>query len=280
MNSKPTGIGGIHITLLIATDLHQSRLHYQKLAQAVAQYRPDVVALVGDVLDALQFSTKTQFTTKECAQQLAALSVEHLIFIRGNHEDFTWPEFVAAWPHERRPLLALYGTACAIGPLVIVGFPCMVGSEFHWCAHLPTVGNQVELHPLKSRRPLPSDFAAWLPALMRKTGPVGRALWLMHESPVGLPLAKPQVFNAAWADAVERFGPLIVASGHDHDTPLENNTWHAKLGQTVCVNAGQRALEFHYTIMDFEFAGAEPSLPMRIRVRAIPWSEELMIQPH
>lgn len=96
----------MRVRVLTATDLHQSQLHFKKLAQAVSEYRPDVVALVGDVLDALQFSSKTQFTTKECAQQLAALPVEHLIFVRRNHEDFTWPEFVAAWPHEHRPFVA------------------------------------------------------------------------------------------------------------------------------------------------------------------------------
>ena len=253
MNSTKTGTDVVRIRLLTAADLHQSKLHYRSLALAVAEHRPHAVVLVGDVLHALGHSSQYQFTTVECAEQLAALPVEHLVFVRGNHEDFTWPEFVAVWPHERRPLTALYGTACAIGPLIIVGFPCLVGSEFHWCAHLPAVGNQAELHPLKSRRPLPSDFATWLPVLMRKTGPAGRALWLMHESPVGLPLAKPEVFSPAWADAVERFGPLLVACGHDHDTPVENGMWHANLGQTVCVNAGQSESDFHYTLMDFDF---------------------------
>jgi hypothetical protein len=52
------------------------------------------------------------------------ISVKDIVFVRGNHEDSNWIEFVAAWPHGRRPLHALYASAYTVGPLVMVGFPC------------------------------------------------------------------------------------------------------------------------------------------------------------
>ena len=62
--------------------------------------------------------------------------------------------------------------------------------------------------------------------------------------------------------------------------PLQNHTWHAKLGDTVCVNAGQAASDLHYCLLDFEFAQERPGLPARITVRAFPWGQQLEVVPH
>jgi hypothetical protein len=149
----------------------------------------------------------------DCAEILADLSVDHVVFVRGNHEDVNWTEFVASWPNEQRPLIGLYGSACVIGPLVMVGFPCMTGSESRWCSHLPANSDRMELILSKSREPLPVETDAWLPQLLRKTGPAGRTLWLMHESPMGLPITNPSIQNPIWTSAVERFSPSLVING-------------------------------------------------------------------
>lgn len=177
------------IRVLTVTDLHQRRVLYEQLEQAVREHRPDAVLLVGDMLEALEFATEGQLEIGECAQRLAGLPVAHVAFARGNHEHDNWTQFVAAWPHEQRPLLGLHGSSYAIGPLVVVGFPCHVGSEFTWCSHLSPGGNQMELAPAQPRESLPSDPAEWLPALLRQLGPAGLTLGLMHEPPMGRPLA-------------------------------------------------------------------------------------------
>ncbi|MEN9576706.1 MAG: hypothetical protein RL514_4561 [Verrucomicrobiota bacterium] len=114
------------LRILTVTDLHQSRALGEALLRAVQTHLPDVVAVVGDTLD---FSGRrgSQFITPECAEFLAALPVRELIFCRGNHDGEDWPIFVEAWPHERRPLILLHGTAHLVGPLVMVGFPCDTG---------------------------------------------------------------------------------------------------------------------------------------------------------
>ena len=273
MNSKNI----FHVRVLTAADLHQIPFLYYSLDVAVEKHRPDLVAIVGDALDAMNYSAHRQFTTAECASHLALLSVPRLIFVRGNHEDDKWSEFVAAWPHKKRELVGIYGSAFKAGPLVVIGFPCMTGSEFSWCAHLQATSNKMELSPPRSREPLPSDSDAWLPALMRRVGPAGRTLWLMHESPIGLPLAHPNSVNPDYTTAVERFSPRFVLCGHDHTAPLKNNIWNARLGNSLCANAGQSISVFHYTVIDFEFPKSSPCLPSKITVRAFPWGKEVVV---
>src|ERR1039457_1676820 len=154
----------MRIRLLTAADLHQSRLHYRSLELATKELKPDVVAVVGD---ALHFGDigKYQFATAECARMLADLPVRHLIFVRGNHEGSNWTGFVRAWPFETRPLTVLYGTSCAIGPLVIVGFPCMSGPAEYWREHFR------KDHPWKSRFTRARAVKERVPVPMRQDSP-------------------------------------------------------------------------------------------------------------
>ena len=69
---------------------------YQELARVVELQRPDVVALVGDLLDAT-LSRWLQLTSEECGEFLSQLSCQDTIFVRGNHEDCAWWEFAATW---------------------------------------------------------------------------------------------------------------------------------------------------------------------------------------
>jgi len=254
----------VNIRVLCATDLHQSPLHYEALRQAVAEHKPAVVALVGDFLHALNVADGELLPVAECAQLVAGLPAEHVLFVRGNHEDQNWVAFASAWPHPKRKLFALYGSAYTAGPLTMIGFPCLTGSEFHWC-------NQMGVPEL------PGDTETWLPEVLAKTGPAGRTLWLMHECPMALPISRPDTFNPAWTDAVEKYSPLLTISGHDHDTPRGNNTWHDRYGDTLCVNAGQAKRTFHYVLVDFEFPAATSSLPTRVKIRAFPWNKEISV---
>ena len=264
------------IRLLTVSDIHQSQTLYRQLSAAVTLHQPDVVACVGDVLDAIEFSPARQFTPAECACHLANLSAKHVVFVRGNHEDSNWTEFIAAWPHCRRPLCALYGSAISVGPLVIIGFPCFTGSEFTWCAHLEAGKSEMSLSPQNPSEELPVELDCWLPDLMRRAGTAGRTLWLTHEPPVGRPLGNARTCNAIWTAAVERFSPRLIISGHDHESPIKNGAWNYRLGSTLCVNVGQQAGTLHYTLAEFEFRSVT-SLPAVIRVQAFPKKEEVTV---
>jgi len=255
------------VKVLTAADLHRSKRLYAELAAAVATHKPDVVALVGDFLDAFE-STAERLSTSEAAVLLGSLPCPDIVFVRGNHEDVDWWSFADAWAETRRKLNALHGEVFASGPLAMVGFPCALGDE---TAYVGT------------REPLPDPPDRWLSKLVRRYGPVMRTLWLMHEPPAGTPLTErqgPVSGNPAWNEALARFSPLLTISGHDHDSPIQAQRWHARIGQSACVNLGQTVDgPLHYGILEAEFVQAAPCLPSRMRFTAFPWNQSLDVVP-
>ena len=123
----------IEIKLLTIADLHQSKKLYDQLETAVAWHKPDVVAVVGDCLD-LDDAGGRELSRADCARRLTALSCREIVFVRGNHESEGWLTFANAWRSSRRMrvLNALQAEVFTFGPLVIVGFPCKIGDEFHY----------------------------------------------------------------------------------------------------------------------------------------------------
>lgn len=258
------------VKVLVVSDLHQSRVLIEQLATAVEAHRPDVLAINGDCLDFMG-RQGSQLSVHETAEIMAKLPVDQIVFTRGNHEQEDWQEFVYAWPHEQRPLVALHGTACTHGPLVIAGFPCGLGWDEPFREMLPKNGNTLTLDFKESgRKSLPENANTWLSKLLEQTGPAGRTLWLMHEPPVEAPIAHSICCNPLWTPLVERYQPLLTVSGHDHETPIRNSTWHTNLGRTICVNVGQGANQLRFVLIEFEFIKEQPGLPDALRITALP----------
>jgi Icc-related predicted phosphoesterase len=266
------------IRVLTVTDLHQSRLLSEQLLTAVKTHEPAIIAFVGDFLNALDpAASKEQFGAEEFAEYLAKFPGK-CVFIRGNHEEQNWTNFVYAWPHEKAPLIALHGTAFQAGPLVLVGFPCALGWQEPWCESMPKAGNELSLDPVKSGiKRIPADSDKWLPKVMRELGPSGRHLWLVHEPPLQHAIAGPMTWNPQWKKAVERFSPLVVVSGHDHEAPIKNAKWNTKIGDSLCVNVGQKNTELQYCVLDFDFCDESARFPSKIKVSAHPWKADKFI---
>src|SRR5437879_8471627 len=159
------------ITVLTVADLHRSRKLYAQLREAVTRHKPDILALVGDFLDATG-DHKDKLSTEECAQALSRMPCPETVFVRGNHEDSAWFSFADTWQRSGKELHMLDGQAFTYGPLVIVGFPCLMG-------HGDGLFDSV-----------PADPNRWLPKLIRPFGPAARSLWLMHEPPHGTELSQ------------------------------------------------------------------------------------------
>jgi|GEM_PF-607810 len=277
MNScRPTTSTSVKI--LTVSDLHRVRRHYENLLRAVDLHRPSVVALVGDFLDA-GGENPDQLTTEECAKSLSRLPPAKLICVRGNHEAGNWWGFVRAWPQEERRLTALYGDAFVHGPLVVVGFPSLLGDDSAYVVSLALLGNKEG--SLVIREPLPAETGSWLPALMRRHGIAARTLWLLHEPPRGTPLSKsegPLAGHWQWVEAIERFSPWLTVSGHYHATPIRSNGWHCRIGRTVCVNVGQSdSGKLHYCLIEATFAKSSACLPAVMKVTAFPWNETIWL---
>ena len=123
-------------------------------------HAPDVVAIVGDFLDN-SLTTEGQLFVGRAAEVLSHLDCANVVFIRGNHEDEALWEFHASYCREGREFRLIDGQAIEIGPLVIIGFPCLIGGAEGFLTDVP------------------ADLDRWLPQLMRRYGPAARTLWLM-----------------------------------------------------------------------------------------------------
>ena len=255
----------IKTTLLTVTDLHRSSRLLQALGEAVAQHKPDVVALVGDFLHAFD-DNEGRMTVGDCAGLLSKLPCAEIVFVRGNHEEEAWWPFAEAWRQCGRRLNALHGEVFSRGPLTIVGFPCQMGDETAF---------------IGSREPFAFDPDEWLPEVILPAGRAARTLWLMHEPPTGTPLSRRGSAvegNPEWVQAIKRFAPWLVICGHDHLTPIQTGRWHYRLGQTTCVNVGQTDHgPLHCCVVEAEFESASPSLPTRMEVTAYPWQETVSL---
>ncbi len=259
------------VRVLAVSDLWQNRRQLEELRAAVTHHRPDCVAFVGDIL--APKAGVEHASLSETARQLALLPAEHLVFLRGENERENWLEFRHCWPHADRPLVALHGTAHAVGPLVIVGFPCRLGSDASWRRALPKQGNVVLLDPFQSGRKRLPRTSAWLPQLLEQWGQAGRSLWLMHEPPVKA-LANDSTYNPVWGRAVQKHRPLLVVSGHDRHAPVIHRKWLSQIGASYCVNPGQGLPQLSYSVAEFSFESDEPSLATTMLVEVFPWGTE------
>jgi Icc-related predicted phosphoesterase len=253
------------VTVLTAADLHQSRKLYADLAQAVDKHRPDLVAMVGDCLH-MGEDMEARLNVEECAAALSSLQCTNVVFVRGNHEDANWLEFAKNWRRSTRPLITLHGEVIKVGPLAIVGFPCLLGSEEFFIA---------------PRSPLPADPKEWLMDHIKKYGTRAQVVWLMHEPPCGTILSQengPTAGNQKWTDAVERFSPWLVVCGHDHHTPIKNKRWYCEASNSTCINAGQTDHEkLHYSVIKAKFTPESQDLPSKMSIMAFPWQETIEI---
>ena len=246
------------IRVLTVADMHQHRWLYDELARSVATHLPDVVALVLDCLEGGELNGE-HLSPEECAERLAALPCE-VVFTSGNHDTYSFEPFIERWQQSGKPLHALHCEAVAFGPLVVVGFPCSFGNDRFF---------------LMGRKSKTMDFEEWLPLLGSKYGKAVRTLWLMHEPPARTKLCPPDGFMAGleeWREAIERFRPWVTVHGHDHITPVRHETWSDTIGNTICLNVGQPHQSMkspkllNYCVLDFKFAGNEPSLPEKVTI--------------
>ena len=251
------------VTVLTASDLHLKPTLYDQLALAVAKHRPAVTAIVGDWLDheaeGWDLHRNNHIRPKAAAKRLAALPGE-VAFVLGNHDGYGWDEFYEAWTETGRPLHVLPGSALAVGPLELVGFPCATGGEFEFRG----------VPPLETKH-----YNGWLPSLLWARDAAAQTLWLMHEPPAP-ELGEAWAVNDTWREAVELYQPILTVSGHDHQTPIETGVWSVGCGRvTTCVNVGQTVSPIpgplRYCLAAFEFASKTPSLPARTSVERFVW---------
>lgn len=263
----------MRIRVLAVSDLHQSRELYLQLDSAVKIHRPTVVVIVGDLLHRGDHDG-TMLSAPQAAAHLCHLPVQHLVMVRGNHEDENWNDFLDYWPDFGRPFHALYGSYVCFGPLMIVGFPCELGWEDPWRHTLPRTGSALPcVSWLLGRKRLVANPCKWLETLYNQHGAAAGSLWLMHEPPTDRTISTPAAGNRRWNRLVRTFRPQLTLSGHCHELP-GLDSWNVNIGSSMCVNVGQGVQDLHYSVIDFDFdSSLGPKLPNRISVEAYPWKQ-------
>jgi Icc-related predicted phosphoesterase len=150
--------------------------------------------------------------------------------------------------------------------LVIVGFPCSLGSEEFFIA---------------PREPLPTNPEEWLLSHIKELGAAAQIFWLMHEPPRGTIQSQddgPTAGNQEWNDAIKRFAPWLVVCGHDHHTPIQNKRWYCEVGTSTCTNVGQTDHgPLHYLVIKVKIPEQSPNMPSEISITAYPWKETIDI---
>jgi Icc-related predicted phosphoesterase len=82
-----------------------------------------------------------------------------------------------------------------------------------------------------------------------------RAVYVIHMPPHNLGLDEcrpgPRVGSKAVYDFLSEHQPRLSLHGHIHESPQVSGRWHARLGDTLCIQPGQ--LEpFTYVVIDLE----------------------------
>ena len=229
--------------VLAVADLHQRPHLYSQLATVVSEHQPDVVALVGDFLEAEAPPDVELLTVEEAAAALLALPCA-VVMVRGEQEREGWPAFETAWRASGRELHALHGSVVTLAGVTFAGFPCLIGDASFYS---------------KGRELPGACYDDWFSGVFQEAGLASRwMVWLMHEPPCPELAAVP---CEEWGRAIRDYLPMQVVSGHDHVHTLTGPNgcalgWLANMGDTMVANFGQRVDnprgKLLYGILDFE----------------------------
>ena len=51
---------------------------------------------------------------------------------------------------------------------------------------------------------------------------------------------------------IKKYQPLLTIHGHIHESPEYSHMWKKKIGDTLCVQAGQMDRTLYYTMIDVD----------------------------
>ncbi|HSW35826.1 MAG TPA: hypothetical protein VLH18_04390, partial [Candidatus Limnocylindrales bacterium] len=118
--------------------------------------------------------------------------------------------------------------------------------------------NEIEEIPdLKTYLLTKPPMSVSLNNLAARVKDISKSIWLIHQPPayLGLDLCGSgvEVGSLAVYNFLLEKQPLLSIHGHIHEAPEFNGQiWALKLGQTLCIQAGQSRKELSYVLFDFE----------------------------
>jgi len=265
--------------VLALADLHQSAGKWMQLVQAVREFKPDVVAVAGDLLpkdNGILAQGGFMPYLRECAEMIGDAGSE-LVLIPGNDDNqLLVPELEALdaeglWHY-------VVDRVVVVGEFEFCGCPWIRDFPFtykYWVAPSSSEElsvNSFQLGPpviinehneieeicnfegyLKGKR----SVAESLYSAADRVKDLRSSIWLIHDPPSQLNLDLCATGEAVGSPVVYRFlkekQPLLSVHGHIHEAPKYNGgRWQAAIGATICLQAGQLDNALCYVTFDIE----------------------------
>ena len=261
--------------LLFVTDLHGCRWKYDRLFNAAQEFKADVVINGGDLLPkAGDLFSQDAFITGYLDAHLAQFDSARVYYLccPGNDDLRIYDELLESTCNEYPSVVCLAQRAFGIGDYEFVGFNWVVDFPFRLkdrCRmDTQDLAFQAQLGPGLLSTPNGwheikdwFSYARTLPTikdeLERLVRPqdMAQSIYSIHMPPHGLGLDQvgngEKVGSKTIYDFLRNHQPRLSLHGHIHESPDVSGSWHARLGDTLCIQPGQLD-PFTYVTIDLD----------------------------
>ena len=249
--------------LLFVTDLHGCRWKYERLFNAAKETRADVVINGGDLLPKNEnLFTQDKFITGYLNNHFAGFNSAGIYYLSylGNDDLRIFDKLFEKVCNKYSFIVCLAQRKFEVGGYEFIGMNWLIDYPFrlkdrcrmdtdgyvfqeqfgtgllstpngfqeldNWfaCARaLPTIENELD------QLPFPKNMA--------------HSVYVIHMPPVRLGLDKcgdgREVGSKAVYNFLRKYQPRLSLHGHIHESPEVSGQWHAKFGNTICIQPGQ-----------------------------------------
>lgn len=268
--------------LMVLADPHQTDTKWDLLVKDVQKHEPDVVAVAGDLLPKSN-GILGQLSFKPELRRYAGLIKEagaELVFILGNDDNRLFIEEMekgdreGLWHYVADRVKKVKGYDFCGCPWIRdypFGHKYWVAAESPDDVYIcpfqissPVVindNNELEnIHDFKEYLVNKPSIKESLEKMAEQVDDMSSSIWLIHCPPVKLEFdlcgSGDRVGSPAIYDFLAEKQPLLSVHGHIHEAPEVNGQiWAAKIGETVCVQAGQPDEGIHYVMVELTDEG-------------------------
>jgi Icc-related predicted phosphoesterase len=261
--------------MLYASDLHGTTVLYEELLALVANRKPSLLILGGDLLPKSSgkedlYSAQHSFLKQYLLNFFDKIQLDHSLDIGimlGNDDFLAFREELAKTEHRRLFHLIDDNTEWITSSgWRVIGFNLVPETPFPMkdLERRDSVGDDVQFPSVNAVSSTQNGYEAtdthkWfqshpflseeLENLPRMTNPE-KTIFVAHAPPYDTPLDVlingKHVGSKAIKTYIERTQPFISLHGHIHESPLMSGSFETKIGNTICINPGQ----IHYPKLD------------------------------
>jgi Icc-related predicted phosphoesterase len=272
--------------ICFTSDLHGSALLYDQLTDLLRAETPDVLILGGDLFIDGEMNdpihSQIAYVERDFLRRVALWKALRprlqVACTLGNHEwTCTWDALQAHHAAGRIVLLD-HRRAWQHDGVTLLGYPCTPPTP-HWLkdferrdlpeeAVVPMGGVVWDRVRGQVREVTPEEHFTGCPTIAEELGPVPAVAepWILvaHSPPHNTKLDHlPHVSYPVGSRAIRRFieqrRPLCALHGHVHESPQLTGSYSDRLGETLCINPGQRDAQLCAVIFD----AAQPAQTLR-----------------